>query len=161
MSDSLLRDEKTPEDRLREYKKRIAQMAKEDGKQTKEAVESRQEVNDAIGEDQTEKAGPPRNLQSPAKQELRSSLGVRKLSPVRNGLTGTDSPHKTRLMLRARELAIEASLQDIKSRKERLELLFERKLITLDEFEKRKQEIVREGQDLLREKAEVDKKLSK
>ena len=71
------------------------------------------------------------------------------------------SPDKARVMLRARELAIEGALVDVRTRKERLELLYKRKMIGREEFEKRKRELVNEGKDLLREKAELDRKLSK
>ncbi|RLI52415.1 MAG: hypothetical protein DRP09_17950, partial [Candidatus Thorarchaeota archaeon] len=67
---------------------------------------------------------------------------------------------KERMMMAARERAIQSSLRDLRERKEGLELLYKRKLIDRREFEKRKKELTDEGQSLLREKAEIDKELS-
>ena len=151
-------DKNTPQERLREYKKRIAEMAQADGKTYKEPEEILEvEPREEPPVNRSEGAGPPRNLQSPAKQELRSTLR----SPVGRDHTMSASPDKARVMLRARELAIEGALVDVRTRKERLELLYKRKMIGREEFEKRKRELVNEGKDLLREKAELDRKLSK
>jgi hypothetical protein len=153
-----LSDKSTPEERLREYKKRIAEMARADGKTREEPEEILEaEPREESTVSRSEVVGPPRNLQSPAKQELRSTMR----SSAGTGTSTSGSPNKARVMLRARELALEGALVDVRTRKERLEMLYERKVIGREEFEKRKRELVDEGKELLREKAEIDRKLSK
>ncbi len=155
-------EESKPEERLRKYKKLIAEMAAADGKSPDSLEASIDDFEEVPEEDgSTAPSGPPRDLQSPAKRELEGlahSRGSRAFGRELRSLS--ESPEKDRMMLRARELAIQSSLRDIKSRKETLELLLKRKMITRKEYEMRRESIVKEGQALLREKAEIDKKLS-
>ena len=156
-------EESNPEERLRAYKKLIAEMAAADGRDTDSIHASEEDHVEIVSEEETvSPSGPPRDLQSPAKRELEGVTRTRGSRAFRREIEGlTESPEKNRMMLRARELAIQGSLRDIKSRKETLELLLKRKMITRDEYEMRRKNIVKEGQDLLREKAEIDKKLSR
>jgi len=67
---------------------------------------------------------------------------------------------KNRIMLKAREKAIKNQLQEIKSSKSDLERDYKRKVIDKREYESRLKLLVKEGQDLLKEKVEIDKALA-
>ena len=144
-------DESTPEERLRKYKKQLEEMAREEGRELKRKEVTRE------GPKQTVKPERPSpTLESPAKRELRESSATTGAGPTDSDRRG----FKERMMMAARERAIQSSLRDLRERKEGLELLYKRKLIDRREFEKRKKELTDEGQSLLREKAEIDKELS-
>lgn len=165
-------NEETPEERLKKYKEGLAKMAQSDGRDSKlrnpskseeptaESVErgpSLQPVPNDIPIDPSPK--PPPVLESPAKRELRESMVVRK---NREALVKKlEGKGRSRVMLMAREKAIVNQLQEIKSRKSMLELQLKRKVITRDEFDRRRELLVQEGQELVKEKAEIDKALSK
>jgi len=67
---------------------------------------------------------------------------------------------RNRVMLKASEKAIDSQLQEIKSRKSMLEREYKRKVIDKREYESRLKLLVNEGQDLLKEKVEIDKVLA-
>ena len=146
-------DESTPKDRLRKYKEDLARMAESEGRSLKLAEDT--EESPVVPIDLPTQ-GPPKVLESPSKREMREAtpLGRRSRRERDSGFA------KDRMMLRARERAINSSLRDLKERKERLELVYKRKLISREEFERRKDELTEEGQNLLKEKAEVDRQLA-
>lgn len=165
-------NEETPEERLKKYKERLAEMALEDGRDSKlvNSIETENEVvrrepppnppepvsNEALIDSRPK---PPTVLESPAKRELRESQVVKKR---RDELITKleDTSGKNRVMLKAREKAIKNQLQEIKSRKSMLELQYKRKVIDKLEYEKRMKLLVQEGRELIQEKAEVDKALA-
>lgn len=163
-------DEETPEERLKKYKKRLAKMAKEEGRdklanpvKVEGEVVKREPptpqpapVDAPIGP----RPKPPTVLESPAKRELRESQVVKKRrETLLKKLDGKGS--RSRVMLRARQKAIDNQLQEIKSRKSMLELQYKRKVIDRIEYDSRMKLLVQEGKDLLKEKAEIDKSLAR
>jgi len=163
-------NEETPEERLKKYKERIAKMAQSEGRETKLTNPLKSEepivergpppkpapapLDAAIGP----RINPPPVLESPAKRELRESQVVKK---NRQALVKKlEEKGKSRVMLRARQQAITSQLKEIKSRKSMLELQLKRKVISKDEFNKRRELLVKEGQELIKEKAEIDEALS-
>ena len=106
------------------------------------------------------KPSPPRTLESPAKKELRESQVVKKKRDnLVKRLGSTDG--KNRIMLKARAKAIDNQLREIKNEKEMLELQYKRKVIDRVEYKQRIDLLVKEGQELLKEKAEIDEALAK
>ena len=170
MSEYHLVNEETPEERLRKYKERLAKMVQSDELDSKDSNPIRQEKT-------VVERGPPRQpqpvpkdapigprpqpppvLESPAKRELRESQVVKK---NREALVKKlESKGKSRVMLRARQQAITSQLKEIKSRKSMLELQLKRKVISKDEFNKRRELLVQEGQELIKEKSEIDEALA-
>ncbi|TFH01180.1 MAG: hypothetical protein E4H14_18855 [Candidatus Thorarchaeota archaeon] len=162
-------NEETPEERLKKYKERLAEMAQEEGRGEKVAnpSESEKEVvrreppppqASLIEESISQRPKPPGLLESPAKRELRESQVVTKRRETL--VKKLEGKSRSRVMLKAREKAITSQLQEIKSRKSMLELQYKRKVIDKLEYEKRMQLLVQEGRELLQEKAEIDKTLA-
>ncbi len=161
-------NEETPEERLKKYKKRIAKMAQSEGRESKLAnhIEIEKPIvkrepppipKDApIGP----RPKPPPVLESPAKRELRESQVVKKRREALLSKLESKSG-KSRIMLKAREKAIDSQLKKMKSKKSKLELQYKRKVIDRDEYERRMAILVSTGHDLLKEKAEIDKTLAK
>ena len=163
-------NEETPEERLKKYKERLAKMAQEESSEkTTNPVKTEKDVvkreppppqpapiDAPIGP----RPRPPTVLESPAKKELRESQVVKKR---REELVEKlkSKGGRSRVMLRARQKAIDSQLRDIKERKSNLELQYKRKVITKIEYEKRMELLVKEGRELLQEKAEIDKSLSR
>lgn len=163
-------NEETPEERLKRYKERLAKMAQSEGRETKltNPIKSKKEVvrrepppqpapvDALIGP----RPKPPPVLESPAKRELRESQVVKKRRDdliKKLGSTGS----RNRVMLKAREKAIDNQLQEIKSRKGMLELQYKRKVIDRGEYERRMKLLVQEGRELIHEKSEIDKNLAR
>ena len=163
-------NEETPEERLKKYKERLAKMAQEESSEkTTNPVKTEKDVvkreppppqpapiDAPIGP----RPRPPTVLESPAKKELRESQVVKKR---REELVEKlkSKGGRSRVMLRARQKAIDSQLREIKERKSNLELQYKRKVITKIEYEKRMELLVKEGRELLQEKAEIDKSLSR
>ncbi|MGY5859060.1 MAG: hypothetical protein RTU63_06805 [Candidatus Thorarchaeota archaeon] len=164
-------NEETPEERLKKYKQRLEKMAQEEGRDSKlvNPVKSEKEVvkrapptpqpapiEAPIGP----RPKPPTVLESPAKRELRESQVVKKRREAL--LKKLDSKGgKSRIMLKARQKAIDNQLQEIKSRKSMLELQYKRKVINRTEYDQRMKLLVEEGRDLLKEKSEIDESLAR
>ncbi|TFG31589.1 hypothetical protein EU528_05880 [Candidatus Thorarchaeota archaeon] len=164
-------NEETPEERLKKYKERLAKMTESEGRDSK--------LSNQLGEEKAivergppsqpqpvpkdapigPKPQPPPVLESPAKRELRESMVVKK---NREALVKKlEGKSRSRVMLQARQQAITSQLKEIKSRKSMLELQLKRKVISKDEFNKRRELLVKEGQELIREKSEIDEALAK
>ena len=165
-------NEETPEERLKKYKEGLAKMAQSEGrgskltnqlKSEKPSIEiiERGPLPHPVPQDAPidSKPKPPPVLESPAKRELRESMVVKKNREVL--VKKLEGKGKSRVMLMARQKAIISQLQEIKSRKSMLELQVKRKVISRDEFERRRDLLVQEGQELIKEKAEIDKALAK
>ncbi len=164
-------NKETPEERLKRYKESLAKMAKEEGRDI-ELVNQIQEEKEVVKRKPPPpqpapieapigpRPSPPRTLESPAKKELRESQVVKK---KRNELLKRleSSGGKDRIMLKAREKAIDNQLREIKNKKSMLELQYKRKVIDRAEYERRMDLLVREGQELLKEKAQIDESLAK
>jgi hypothetical protein len=167
-----LANEKTPEERLKKYKERLAKMAQDEGRdikldsqydeEEKEIVKWEPPSPDSASKEVPieAKPSPPRTLESPAKKELRESQVVKKRREKLVKRLGSSSG-KNRIMLKARQKAIDNQLREIKNDKELLELQFKRKVIDRTEYEQRMDLLVKEGHELLKEKAEIDKSLAK
>ena len=170
MSEYHLVNEETPEDRLKKYKASLAKMAQAEGEDAKlvnpiksEEVVKREPpppqpapVDAPIGP----RPKPPTVLESPAKRELRESQVVKKRREAL--LKKLDSKgSRSRVMLRARQKAVDNQLQEIKSRKSMLELQYKRKVIDRTEYDSRMKLLVQEGRDLLKEKSEIDESLAR
>ena len=165
-------NESTPEERLKRYKEQLAKMAESENRDLKFSNPVKVKETSPKDDSETPKAvddsppnrnpSPPRTLVSPAKRELRESMVVSSRAK-RDALLSkpSDKDSKNKIMMKARIKAIESKLQDIKSRKSMIELQYKRKMISKSEYEKRMEILVREGKELLREKAEIDKSLSK
>ena len=167
--ENTLVNEDTPEERLRKYLERLEKMAQAEGEGT-EFEESEESVKETVSREPSPQPAPvdapigprpkpPPILESPAKRELRESQVVTKRREElvkKLDSKGT----RSRVMLKAREKAINNQLQEIKSRKSTLELQYKRKIINRSEYEKRMALLVQEGQDLLKEKTEIDEALA-
>ena len=165
-------NEETPEERLKKYKERIAKMAQSDGRDSKLAnpLKAEESVVESVERGPSTqpvpkdvpigpKPQPPSVLESPAKRDLRESMVVKK---NREALVKKlEGKGRSRVMLMAREKAIVSQLKEIKSRKSMLELQLKRKVITQDEFERRRTLLVQEGQELIKEKTEIDEALAR
>ncbi len=169
MSEYHLVNEETPEERLKKYKERLEKMAQAEGRDSKltNPIKSEKEVvkrepppqpapiDASIGP----RPKPPPVLESPAKRELRESQVVKKRRDALYAKLESKGG-KNLIMLKAREKAIANQLQEIKNRKSMLERQYKRKTIDKREYESRVKLLVTEGQDLLKEKVKIDKKLS-
>jgi len=146
-------------------------MALSEGKQLKQsiAVES-QRIVDTSSIDGTppatnatstqENIRPPQMLVSPSKRELHEPIvASRKKKSDEPRTTSKSKASRNRIMMKAREKAIDGQLQDVKDRKCQLELHLKKKKITKDEYDERMKALVVEGQSLLREKADLDRDL--
>ena len=159
----------TPEERLKKYKERLAEMVQSEGRESKltdsspsdKPLVKREPPPQPIPKDEpvVPRPQPPPVLESPAKRELRESMVVKKKREALMSRLGSISG-KNRIMLKAREKAIENQLQEIKNRKSMLERDYKRKVIDKREYESRLKLLVNEGQDLLKEKVEIDKALA-
>ena len=162
-------NEETPEERLKKYKERIAKMAQSDGRDSKisNPLKSEKLVVERGPSPQPvpkevpigPRPQPPPVLESPAKRELRESMVVKKKRE--NLVKKLEGKGRSRVMLKAREQAIISQLKEIKSRKSMLELQLKRKVITKDEFERRRELLVKEGRELIKEKADIDEALAR
>jgi hypothetical protein len=160
--------EETPEERLKKYKERLAKMTQSDGRDSKlvnplkpeRPIVERGPTPQPVPKDVpiSPKPQPPPVLESPAKRELRESMVVKKNREVL--VKKLEGKGRSRVMLRARQQAITSQLKEIKSRKSMLELQVKRKVISKDEFEKRRELLVQEGRELIKEKAEIDEALA-
>jgi len=167
-----LANESTPEARLKKYKEDLAKMALSEGKQLKSPnpIDSQKSANGptVVGVPPTttttpprEHIRPPQTLVSPSKAELREPMvSSRKKRGDESRTTSKSKASRNRIMMKAREKAIDGQLQDVKDRKALLELHLEKKKITKDEYDTEMKALVEEGQNLLREKAELDRALS-
>ena len=165
-------NESTPEARLKKYKEELAKMALSEGKQIKSSspIQSQKPANgstiDSVRPTTTtappkENVRPPQMLVSPSKRELREPLvSSRKKKGDEVRTTSKSKASRNRIMMKAREKAIDGQLQDVKDRKALLELHLEKKKITKDEYDTEMKALVEEGQNLLREKAELDRNLA-
>jgi len=165
-------NESTPEERLKRYKERLAKMAESENRDLKFSNPVKLKgtspktqtltLKETTKDVQIENPSPPSNLVSPAKRELRESMIVSsrvKREALISKLAEKDS--RNRVMMKARMKAIDSKLQDIKSRRTTIESQFKRKMISKSEYNERMEILVKEGQELLREKAEMEKSLSK
>lgn len=163
-------NEETPEERLKKYKERLEKMAQSEGRDVKltDSIKFEKEVVKREPPPQPAPidapigpiSKPPPVLESPAKRELRESQVVKKRREALYSKLESKSG-KSRIMLRAREKAIQNQLQEIKGRKSTLELQYKRKVIDREEYDRRMQLLVKEGRDLLIEKGQIDKTLAK
>ena len=160
-------NEETPEERLKKYKERLEKMAQSEGRgskiaspiKTEKPVVKREPQPAPIDAPIGPRPKPPTVLESPAKRELRESQVVKKRrDALVKKLEGTGG--RNRVMLKAREKAIDNQLQEIKSRKSMLELQYKRKVIDRAEYAQRMALLVKEGRDLLKEKSEIDESLA-
>ena len=161
-------NEETPDERLKKYKERLVKMAQSEGRESKinnnieKPIVKREPPPEPIPKDAPlgPRPKPPPILESPAKRELRESQVVKKRREALLSKLKSKSG-KSRIMLKAREKAIDSQLKEMKSRKSKLELQYKRKVIDREEYERRMAILVSAGHDLLKEKAEIDKTLSK
>ena len=162
-------NEETPEERLKKYKERLAKMTQSDGRDSKHVnplklekpIVERGPSPQPIPKDVPigPRPQPPPVLESPAKRELRESMVVKK---NREALVKKlEGKGRSRVMLKARQQAITSQLKEIKSRKSMLELQLKRKVITRDEFDRRRELLVQEGRELIKEKSEIDEALAR
>jgi hypothetical protein len=168
-----LANESTPEERLKKYKESLAKMALSEGKILKlsNVVKEKKSSGEPTATESTpqpspppekENIRPPQVLVSPSKRELRESMISSRTKKGDEFRTTLDKKaRRDRVMLKAREKAIDGSLQEIKNRRSMLELQFKKKMVAKDEYDKRMRLLVEEGQGLLKEKAEIDKSLAK
>ena len=162
----------TPEERLKRYKEQLKKLAESENRDLKltNPVKTKKvatlETQPSSSPPDTinlnpASPSPPQTLVSPSKRELRESMVVKSKSK-REALVSklSDKEGKNKIMLKARIKAIDSKLKDIKSRREMIELQYKRGMINRGDYEKRMKILVSEGQELLREKAEIDKALS-
>lgn len=166
-------NESTPEERLKKYKEQLAKMAESENKVLKSTTSAKTtkvseekapqtDPNVKASKQRPQPPHPPSTLVSPSKRELRESQVVSNKSKRDELLAKlSDKDGKNRIMLKARMKAIDSKLQDIKSRKATIELQYKRKMISKSEYERRMEVLVSEGKQLVRDRTELDRVLSR
>jgi hypothetical protein len=169
--DRPLVNESTPKERLKKYKESLAKLALLEGRELKLSNPVKDSEVDAPAkegsshvparQEPAENIRPPQVLVSPSKRELRESMAFSKKKGNEFKADLSLNSERSRILLKAREKAIDSALADIKNRRSMIELQLKKKTISKDEYERRIRSLVEEGHRLLKEKSEVDKALAK
>ena len=160
-------NESTPQKRLEKYKKDLAKLAEKDSSNISEEVRT-EEVKKAtpaptkpVKPRKTVVApGPPRQLISPSKLELREAKTI--ISKTRKPLPRRRSKSKDQnelVRLRIRAKSFESMWKNVRNKRDRLEKKYERGFVGEKEYKKLLTSLVNEGHELLRKKAKIDKEI--
>ena len=159
--------ESTPQKRLEKYKKDLAKLAEEENSSISEEVRTEEikKTSPAPAKPTRPKkaivaSGPPRQLVSPSKLELREARTI--ISKTRKPLPGRSSKSKDQnelVRLRIRAKSFESMWKNVRNKRDRLEKKYERGFVGEKEYKKLLTSLVNEGHELLRKKAKIDKEI--
>ena len=159
--------ESTPQKRLEKYKKDLAKLAEKDGRNISEEVRTEEVKKTAPTPAKPAKPkkaivapGPPRQLISPSKLELRETRTT--ISKTKKPLPGRRFKSKDQnklVRLRIRAKSFESMWKNVRNKRDRLEKKYERGFVGEKEYKKLLTSLVNEGHELLRKKAKIDKEI--
>ena len=160
-------NESTPQKRLEKYKKDLAKLAEKDSSNISEEVRTEEVKKATPAPTKPAKPrktvvapGPPRQLISPSKLELREAKTI--ISKMRKPLPRRRSKSKDQnelVRLRIRAKSFESMWKDVRNKRDRLEKKYERGFVGEKEYKKLLTSLVNEGHELLRKKAKIDKEI--
>ena len=167
MSGVQLNKESTPQERLEKYKKELAKLAEEENSIISEETrteKAKKTVPTPAKSAKPKKAivapGPPRQLISPSKLELREArtiIGKTKRPLPRPRDKSKDPKGLVRLRIRAK--SFESMWKNVRNKRNRLEKKYERGFIGEKEYKKQLTSLVNEGHELHRKKAKIDREI--
>jgi len=167
MSGVQLSKESTPQKRLEKYKKDLAKLAEEEISSISEGAgtEKVKKTTPAPAKPAEPKKvivapGPPRQLISPSKLELREARTIidktRRPLPRRRDKS-KDQKKLVRLRIRAK--SFESMWKNVRNKRDRLEKKYERGFVGEKEYKKQLTSLVNEGHELLRKKTTIDREI--
>lgn len=165
MSGVQLNKESTPQERLKKYKKDLAKLAEEENGSISKRARAEKVKNTAPAKPvKPRKAvvapGPPRQLISPSKLELREARTIigktKKPSPMR---LDKSKDQKKLVRLRIRAKSFESMWKNVRNKRDRLEKKYERGFVGEKEYKKQLTSFVNEGHELLSKKAKIDREI--
>jgi len=167
MSGVQLSKELTPQKRLEKYKEDLAKLAEEENSSISEGARMNKVKKIALTPTKPAKPketvvapGPPRQLISPSKLELREARTIidktKKPLPRRRDKSKVQN-ELTRLRVRAK--SFESMWKNARNKRDRLEKKYERGFVDEKEYKKQLTSLVNEGHELLRKKAKVDREI--
>lgn len=167
MSGVQLSKESTPEKRLEKYKKDLAKLSEEENNSISEGAKTEKVKNTEPVPAKPSKPklsivapGPPRQLISPSKLELREvrpTIGKTKKPMPKRRDKSKDQKKIVRLRIRAK--SFESMWKNVRNKRDRLEKKYERGFVSEKEYKKQLTSIVNEGHELLRKKTKIDKEI--
>ncbi len=167
MSGVQLNKESTPQERLEKYKKDLAKLAEEENIIISEGArtEKVKKTTPAPAKPAKPKKamvapGPPRQLISPSKLELREARTIidnTKRPLPRRRDKSKDQKKLVRLRIRAK--SFESMWKNVRNKRDRLEKKYERGFVGEKEYKKLLTSLVNEGHELLRKKTKIDKEI--
>jgi hypothetical protein len=167
MSGVQLSKESTPQERLEKYKKDLAKLAEEENTSISKGArtEKVKKTTPALAKPAKPKEavvapGPPRQLISPSKLELREAITIsgktkRPLPRRRDKSKG----QKELVRLRVRAKSFESMWKNVRNKRDRLEKKYERGFVGEKEYKKQLTNLVNEGHELHRKKAKIDREI--
>ena len=167
MSGVQLNKESTPQERLEKYKKELAKLAEEENNRISEGTRTEKvkkitsaSVKSAKPKTAPVAPGPPQQLISPSKLELREArtiIGKTKKPLPRRRDKSKDQKKLVRLRTRAK--SFESMWKNVRNKRDRLEKKYERGFVGEKEYKKQLTSLVNEGHELLRKKTTVDREI--
>ena len=159
--------ESTPQKRLEKYKKDLAALAEEESSIISEGARTEKAKKAVPAPPKPAKAkmaivapGPPRQLISPSKLELREArtiIGKTKKPLPRRRDKSKDQKKLVKLRIRAK--SFESMWKNVRNKRDRLEKKYERGFVGEKEYKKQLTSLVNEGHELLRKKTTVDREI--
>ncbi len=159
--------ESTPQKRLEKYKKDLAKLAEEEKSSISEGAKTKKVKKTTTVPAKSAKPkmaivapGPPRQLISPSKLELREARTIigKTKRPLPRRRDKSKGPKKL-VRLRIRAKSFELMWNSVRNRRDRLEKKHERGLVGEKEYKKQLTSLVKEGHELLRKKTKIDKEI--
>jgi hypothetical protein len=167
MSGVQLSKESTPQKRLEKYKKDLAKLAEEENSSTSEEAKPKKvkKTKPAPAKPAKQKIavvapGPPRQLISPSKLELREARTIigKTKKPLPRRLDKSKDQKKI-IKLRIRAKSFESMWKNVRNKRDRLEKKYERGFVGEKEYKKQLTSLVNEGHELLRKKTKIDREI--
>ena len=159
--------ESTPQKRLEKYKKDLAKLAEEENSSISEGAKTKKVKKTRLTPAKSAKPrlsiiapGPPRQLISPSKLELRearTTIGKTKKPLPKRRDKSKDQKKIVRLRIRAK--SFESMWKNVRNKRDRLERKYERGFVGEKEYKKQLTSVVNEGHELLRKKTKIDKEI--
>ena len=167
MSGVQLSKESTPKKRLEKYKKDLAKLVEEESSSISEGARTETVKKTAPTPAKSAKPrkavvapGPPRQLTSPSKLELREARTIigktKKPSPMR---LDKSKDQKKLVRLRIRAKSFESMWKNVRNKRDRLEKKYERGFVGEKEYKKQLTSLVNEGHELLSKKTKIDREI--
>ena len=167
MSGVHLSKESTPKERLEKYKKDLVKLAEEENSSVSQGARTEKVKKTTLAPPKSTKPkkkmtapGPPRQLVSPSKLELREARTI--ISKTKKPLPRRRSKAKDQneiVRLRIRSKSFQSKWTNVKIKRNRLEKKYERGFVGEKEYKKLLTSLVNEGHELLQKKAKVDREI--